>query len=288
MEKLKIHNIVSLGKTCRVNSIGTELSISKLLTSIILNPGMGINVDIVSDNGNIVCMIDGVTQVYDRRGERVQQKIELGENVGISRHGMQLKDATDNMYYTMARSGHLSNPGIGEKFGKVNDILYSTLQNVSNMFESFTDNQKSSYLEYINGRVLQLNAFRKLISNSGRKSFDFDKQVERVLATTLGCVNYFTNSDNNPIENFQDKPFVKIMEDITNINRGISYGADKDYSINNYACARTELEDRKAEYLAGLNYTKFSNNDSFKMSGIDVLATNQVMDAVTETASHMW
>lgn len=285
---MNINNIINLGKTCRTKSNIIELDVSKIMTTLLLDANMGLRMDLVSNDGDVQLVIDGAKHVYGLKGKRVLNIIALGDNVGLVRHSMQLKDAIDDIYYEMARKGLLSVGHASDNFGKTNDILLSTISNISRMYKNANPQEIEEYLKGIEDRVLKVNAFRKMVANRGRNNFD--TQVERVLATTLGTVNYLTNyADNlkNPIANTDDITLDKLDEDIRNINRGVSYGTDVDYSINNYACARTEMEDRKAEYLAGLNYSRFAQNKTLAMSSIDTSKCSQMLDAVTETASHM-
>ena len=262
------------GKMRRVKSNAFDVKTAKLLTALTLNPAIGVTYDFVTSDNKTKLFIYPVSDMFKC------EPSEIDVDGKATTKELQLREALKNVYNYMKQRQMITEDPF---MSKVDNILYTSLESAAVRYNiQSNEEQKKLILKSIEDRSLKLNAYRKIVSCGGR---DVNPKVEGVVGTTLGTLNYFTNntSTDNKVAKcgVNERTFFEVLEDIKAINKTVVTGIESHYDLLNFACARTEIADRKAEYLAGLYATRFKNERKFATSDIVVGETKNMLDEVT-------
>jgi hypothetical protein len=128
-------------------------------------------------------------------------------------------------------------------------------------------------LEKIENKVLQLDTFRKIISQCKLPEDEF---VTLFIATTLAYINLYTNNDDRKFSrtSVNERTFFQSIADIATINRAILKCGTGTSEIVNKVSARSVMDERKSQYLSGLYLCDLRYKKIDRSSQIDVERAN--------------
>lgn len=278
MAKERIDDIIKMGHSsihCTEAS-AFEVELAKLITACIIMPDMEVGYEFVKENDEIYLIFH--TTLCDGRGIK-DNKISLDHKDKRSRD---LCITINNIRNEMLKRWILLREN---NMSKNDDIFWTALDNAVDRIMDCSESTEV-FLSRIKESELKLNTFRKLLDCQDPLKFS---RHESLFASVLACIGYYTNSNNPDNElsrlKVKGKTYFSYLDDFDCINRAIrdnSY-VRRDMDFNDYICARTALDDKKANYLAGLYQKDFTTRPTFSSRDINIFMADFLDNATLES-----
>ena len=281
MGKEKIEDIMLMGynsKYCHRAS-AFEVELAKLITACTIMPTMNVGFDFekYDDTLNIIFYPTG------RAGHDIEEcKIELDK--GLMK-GYQLCSLANRIRTHMQIESILTEE---DCLSKGDDVFWSALDDAA-MRAKRIPGERQVLINRVSAMSLKINTLRKILnSKHGQMS-----EYESVLATILGFMDYYTNSNNPDNElsrlSVNAKSYFRYLDNFECINRAIRDNClvGHDMQLNDYICARTQQDDRKASYLAGLYQGDYFKNCLYNTRHIIVSNADFLDNAHTNDDTEM-